>query len=142
MRFRPPITRATLVALGAVIAVVVGAGAAAAQTGCNFSDCTPQGSEVTTTTTTSTTIPAGGSTTTTSEAAGGGVVGQPGSVESSTTSTAGAPAGVVPEARAGGGLPVTGQDVMGLFLIGLAAIALGAGMARSGRGDAAEHDPS
>ena len=113
MRSRRHITRAALVAVGLTLAAVSGAAPAHAQTGCNFSDCRPQTPEV---------APGESvTTTTTTEVPGGGTVGLPGEAPVPTTT---------PEAPTGG-LPVTGQDLVGMFLLGLAAIGLGAGLSRS-----------
>lgn len=99
-------------AVGLTLAAVSGAAPAHAQTGCSFSDCTPQTPEV---------APGQSTTTSTSEVPGGGTVGRPGEAPVPTTT---------PEAPTGG-LPVTGQDLIGMFVLGLAAIGLGAGLSRS-----------
>lgn len=101
-------------------------GTAAAQvTGCAFSDCTPQGTEVT--------APA----TTTSTTTGGAVLGEGATAETTPSSavegesaTAAAPAAA---AAPSGSLPFTGGDVAGLVLIGGAAIGAGALMIRRSR---------
>jgi hypothetical protein len=100
-------------------------GTATAQVaGCSFSDCTPQGEEVTTTTTAPpTTLP-------------GGVLGEevttgaPGAV---APSAAPAPSAAAAESAPSGTLPFTGGDVAGLTIAGVGAVALGTLLMRRNR---------
>lgn len=122
-------------------------GTAAAQvSGCNFSDCTPQGEEVTP-------APSGGGVlgenanapcteATPGGTAGGGTTGgatsgemcqQPTTGVLGNGATAGAPAAAEAASAPSGSLPFTGGDVAGLVLVGGAAIGAGALMIRRSR---------
>jgi hypothetical protein len=118
MRTERPIIPAVALGVGLIVALVLAAGPAAAQTSCAYPDsCTPSIAPQSTTTSS-----APGTTTTT--APGGATVGRPASQPVATTQPIQAPSG---------GLPVTGQDVVELLVVGLVAIALGAGLSRPER---------
>ena len=116
------------------LAVVLSAGPAVAQVaGCSFSDCAPQSPQTPTTT-----VTGGAQGTTATTVASGAVL--PTSEESPSTTVAAAPVvaqaptiEAVAESGPSGTLPFTGSDIVGLVVIGVAALGLGTLLVRRSR---------